>query len=203
MVKWPRYGHCKTRLSKDIGKKNALAIQKAMLKHTLSVVKSLSKRKIVDISIAITGIGLKSSTRWCKNLGIKNFNFQGNGSLGERMKRQIMMNFKNLKRGKNSHIIIVGTDLPNLCHLDFIEAITKLSKNDIVLGPSNDGGYWLIAISNKIISRNYFLPFINIKWSEEDVLEKTIKNLSTSNICIDFLKSKVDIDIISDLANRK
>ena len=84
MVKWPRFGSCKTRLSKDIGKKNALKIQNKMLSHTLSVSKNVKERKIAEVRMAITGMGFNSSRRWCKDLGINNFCFQGKGCLGEK-----------------------------------------------------------------------------------------------------------------------
>ena len=46
MAKWPRFGSCKTRLSKDIGKRNALRIQNKMLNHTLSVSNYLKEQEI-------------------------------------------------------------------------------------------------------------------------------------------------------------
>ena len=202
MTKWPRFGSCKTRLSKDIGKSNALKIQNKMLEHTLSVSNYLQKKEIAEISIAITGIGLKSSKRWCKYLGINNFYFQGNGCLGEKMKRQIFKSQRNSKNHQKKNIIFIGTDLPNLSHKDVVKTIYKLEKNDVVLGPSNDGGYWLIAFSQRFISKNNYLPFINIKWSNNDVLKKTIDNLSQQKIKIDFLDTKIDIDTISDIVQR-
>tara|TARA_B100000674_G_scaffold47408_1_gene32741 strand:+ start:151 stop:762 length:612 start_codon:yes stop_codon:yes gene_type:complete len=202
MTKWPRFGSCKTRLSKDIGKSNALKIQNKMLEHTLSVSNYLQKKEIAEISIAITGIGLKSSKRWCKYLGINNFYFQGSGCLGEKMKRQIFKSQRNSKNHQKKNIIFIGTDLPNLSHKDVVKTIYKLEKNDVVLGPSNDGGYWLIAFSQRFISKNNYLPFINIKWSNNDVLKKTIDNLSQQKIKIDFLDTKIDIDTISDIVQR-
>mgnify|MGYP002877083135 FL=1 len=199
MTKWPRYGQCKTRLSKDIGKKNALLIQRKMFQHTISVARFLFKRNILDISLAITGIGSNCSKRWCKNLGIKNFNLQGNGSLGERMRRQILKYQKNSTLEKNRHLIFIGTDLPNLCHIEILDAISKLKYSEVVIGPSNDGGYWLIAFSATLISNNLFSPFIDIKWSTSNVLQKTIDNLQKENIKIDYLNIKVDIDNVHDL----
>jgi len=199
MTKWPRYGHCKTRLSRDIGKERALIVQKRMLEHTLSVAKYLKKNEIMNISIAISGIGLKKSKTWCNKLNINNFNLQGRGDLGERMKRQIILNTRNIFRNKINSFIIIGTDLPNLCHVDLIEAILKLNNNDVILGPSNDGGYWLIGFSKNFIINNSYLPFINIKWSNNDVLKRTIDNLSGNKIKIDYLNSKIDIDTIKDI----
>ena len=203
MAKWPRFGSCKTRLSKDIGKNNALRIQKKMLNHTLSVSNYLKEQQIAEISIAITGIGLNSSKRWCKDLGINNFYFQGQGCLGEKMKRQLFKSRRDSRNFKEKNIIFIGTDLPNLSHMDIVKAISKLEKKDVILGPSNDGGYWLIAFSQRFISKNNYLPFINIKWSSNDVLKKTIDNLNQQKVTIDFLNTKVDIDTIHDIDQRE
>tara|TARA_Y100001934_G_scaffold6773_1_gene9023 strand:+ start:744 stop:1364 length:621 start_codon:yes stop_codon:yes gene_type:complete len=199
MTKWPRYGHCKTRLSKDVGKKNALLIQIMMLQHTVSVAKSLLEKNILDISLAISGIGFKSSKRWCKQLGLKDFNLQGKGSLGERMRRQILKHQKHSFLNKERPLIFIGTDLPNLCHLELIEAISRLKSSQVVIGPSTDGGYWLIAFSAKILSNNLFHPFIDIKWSTSNVLQKTIDNLNKLNLKVDYLNNKIDVDNIHDL----
>ena len=199
MTKWPRYGHCKTRLSKDIGKKNALLIQKMMLQHTISVAKSLFEKNILDISLAISGIGSNSSKRWCQNLGIKDFYLQGKGSLGERMRRQILRNKKNSLLNEDRPLIFIGTDLPNLCHIDLLQTLSKLKSSEVVIGPSNDGGYWLIAFSAGMLTNNLFHPFIDIQWSSSNVLQKTIDNLKKGNIRIDYLSTKIDIDNIHDL----
>ena len=202
MAKWPRFGTCKTRLSKDIGKRNALRIQNKMLNHTLTVSNYIKEQELAEISLAISGIGLNSSKRWCKNLGINNFNFQGKGCLGEKMKRQILKFRRDSRNHQKKNIIFIGTDLPNLCHMDIKRTISKLKKKDIILGPSNDGGYWLIAFSKRLISANNYLPFIDIKWSSNDVLKKTIDNLNQQKIKIDFLNTKIDIDTLHDIDQR-
>jgi len=199
MAKWPRYGHCKTRLSKDVGKKNALLIQKMMLQHTISVAKFLFEKNILDISLAISGIGSNSSKRWCQNFGIKKFYLQGKGSLGERMRRQILKHQKNSSLNKKRSLIFIGTDLPNLCHIELQETIYRLKSSEVVIGPSDDGGYWLIAFSAKMLSNNLINPFIDIPWSTSNVLQKTIDNLAKENIKIDYLNTKIDIDNIHDL----
>ena len=203
MAKWHGFGRCKTRLSRDIGKINSAKIQSVMTKHTISVVKSLQKIKLIDISIAISGLGEKNCRRWSKELGIKKFNLQGKGCLGEKMKRQIIINQKFCKQNKIKNIIFIGTDLPDLCHLDLLNTIVELKKNDLVLGPSNDGGYWLIGLSEKIISKHLHLPFINIRWSKENVLQNTIDNFASIKLKYKFLNKKIDIDTIIDIENRK
>ena len=203
MAKWHAFGRCKTRLSKSIGKFNSAKIQQEMTGHTLSVARSLEKKELIDISLATSGIGFNKSRKWCNELGIKNFNLQGRGSLGERMKRQIIINKKLCFKRKFRNIIIIGTDLPDLCHVDLLSAIEELKTNELIFGPSNDGGYWLIGFSKKLFSStNFYLPFINIKWSRSDVLQKTIDNFSTMSLKYKFLRTKMDIDTITDIEKR-
>ena len=124
MAKWHGFGRCKTRLSKDIGKSNSAKVQSVMTNHTISVAKSLQKIKLIDISIAISGLGEKNCSRWSKELGIKTFNLQGKGCLGEKMKRQIIINKKFCNQHKIKNIIFIGTDLPDLCHQDLLNTLT-------------------------------------------------------------------------------
>ena len=203
MTKWHGFGRCKTRLSRDIGKVNSTRVQNSMTKHTISVAKSLEAKGLICISLAITGLGFKNSKRWSTELGIKNFTLQGKGCLGEKMKRQVLINKKLCLQEKIKNIIFIGTDLPDLCELDLLSTIKELKNNDLILGPSTDGGYWLIAFSKKILSTYLYLPFINIKWSGGNVLQNTINNFSSINLKYKFLKTKTDIDRIIDIENRK
>ena len=202
MAKWHGFGRCKTRLSKDIGKSNSAKVQSVMTKHTISVAKFLQENKLIDISIAISGLGVGNCKRWTRELGIKKFNLQGKGCLGEKMKRQIIINKKFCIQNDIKNIIFIGTDLPDLCHLDLLNTIKELKQNDLILGPSNDGGYWLIGLSEKIISKYLHLPFINIKWSKENVMQNTIDNFASTKLKYKTLTKKIDIDTIIDIENR-
>ena len=203
MAKWHGFGRCKTRLAKDIGKTNASKVQNMMINHTISVAKFLQENKLIDISIAISGLGVGNCKRWTRELGIKKFNLQGKGCLGEKMKRQIIINKKFCAQNKIKNIIFIGTDLPDLCHLDLLSTLKELKQNDLILGPSYDGGYWLIGLSAKIISKHLNLPFININWSKENFLQNTIDNFAYTKLKYKFLDKKIDIDTIIDIENRK
>ena len=203
MAKWHGFGRCKTRLSKDIGKSNSAKVQSVMTNHTISVAKSLQRMKIIDISLAISGLGKKKSRKWSQELGVRKFNLQGKGCLGEKMKRQVIINKRFCTQHKIKNIIFVGTDLPDLCHQDLLNTLRDLQQNDLILGPSNDGGYWLIGLSKKIISQHLNLPFINIKWGTENVLQNTIDNFASTKFKYKFLEKKIDIDKIIDIENRK
>ena len=201
MAKWHGYGRCKTRLARDIGKSNSAKVQSVMTNHTISVAKYLQKFNIIDMTIAISNLGRKNCRRWSKKLGIKNFSLQGKGCLGEKMKRQIIYNKKYCAQNNIKNIIFIGTDLPDLCHLDLINTLKELEQNDLILGPSNDGGYWLIGLSEKIISSHTYVPFINIKWGSEKVLQNTIDNFASTKLKYKILDKKIDIDTIIDIEN--
>ena len=73
MTKWHGFGRCKTRLSKDIGRSNSAKVQSVMTKHTISVAKSLKQINLLDISLAISGLGGKNCRKSCNGLGIKKY----------------------------------------------------------------------------------------------------------------------------------
>jgi hypothetical protein len=203
MAKWHGFGRCKTRLSKDIGKSNSAKVQSLMTKHTISVAKFLQKTKAIEVSLAISGLGKKNCGRWTRELGIKKFSLQGKGCLGEKMKRQIIINQRFCNKHNIKNIIFIGTDLPDLCHQDLLNTAREFQQSDLILGPSNDGGYWLIGLSEKIISTHLYLPFINIKWGTGNVLQNTIDNFASSKFNYKFLNKKIDIDTLNDIENRK
>ncbi|MBF0259504.1 MAG: TIGR04283 family arsenosugar biosynthesis glycosyltransferase [Desulfamplus sp.] len=74
-----------------------------------------------------------------------NFQRQSDGDLGQRMRSAIADSFK---MGA-SKVVIVGTDLPDLTINHFKDAFHALDSHDLVLGPSMDGGYWLIGMTNE------------------------------------------------------
>ena len=104
MAKWHAYGRCKTRLSRAIGKFCSANLQKKMTSHTISTAQYIENKGLIDISLAISGIGFKKSKRWANELGIRNFSLQGKGCLGEKMRRQIIIN-KKISQKKTKNII--------------------------------------------------------------------------------------------------
>ena len=77
-----------------------------------------------------------------------------------------------------------------------------ISVGYVLVGPSNDGGYWLIGFSASILKRCIVSTFINIKWSKDDVMQRTINNFYQDKVSVGYLVSKIDIDTISDIKRR-
>ena len=202
MAKWPAAGRCKTRLSKTIGKAKASEIQERLINHTITVAKALEQKGLIEIQFAISGLAFKGSKRWAKEKGISNFQCQGEGSLGLRMRKQILLANKtfNKKSIVSRNSILIGTDLPSLCQLDVLQAIEELEKNQVVIGPSQDGGYWLIGFSPSKFTEDLKWPFSGIPWGTDKVLDKTIQKAESSGAKISLLHSLNDLDIFNDLS---
>jgi rSAM/selenodomain-associated transferase 1 len=90
--------------------------------------------------------------------------------------------------------IIIGTDSPNL-PLEYIQdAVRGLNKADIVIGPTTDGGYYLIGFKKPCVN-----IFQGVKWSLDRVFSKTKANLLKKKKKLLILKSWYDIDRPEDL----
>ena len=146
MTKWHAIIRCKSRLSKDIGAFKAAKIQRKLTNHTINVAREIQKEGLADIKVAIDGIGIKAAKKWAVLNKIKTVEIQGPGNLGTKMKRQFLKTHseKNLSHKIRNPILIIGSDLPSISHFELIQAIQILNDKEMVLGPSSDGGYWLI-----------------------------------------------------------
>ena len=201
MARWPAAGRCKRRLVNSLGIVRAASIQNRLTKHTLSVANSLSDRNLVELKLAITGLAPRAANRWGLNQGVKTVEQQGNGSLGERMRRQV------LRAQQRSHLqtitgrttLLIGTDLPNLCERDLLQALKALEKHELVLGPANDGGYWLLGLSKGLVQPVASWPFCGIPWGTNQVMELTLQQAQWAGITPGLLRQQNDLDRLEDL----
>ena len=106
----------------------------------------------------------------------------------DRMINALNISFKNF-----SPIVVIGSDLWELEISDIMDAFGILKKKNIVIGPSTDGGYYLIGM-------NYLDTkiFENKNWGQQSVLNETIRDIDDiTNIHL--LDEKTDIDTYDDL----
>ena len=87
--------------------------------------------------------------------------------------------------------IIIGSDIIGIKVKYIIEAWKKLKNNDIVLGPAEDGGFWLIGIANK---KKLKFIFNNVNWDIDTTLAQLKYNLTKNNISIGYIETLKDID---------
>jgi glycosyltransferase A (GT-A) superfamily protein (DUF2064 family) len=95
-----------------------------------------------------------------------------------------------------SKVVLIGSDIPDLPS-DFIKkSFNYLHLYDTVIGPSKDGGYYLIGFKKESFNP---LIFQNVKWSAETVFKDTMQFLKNSKLKIIVLPEWYDIDTIDDL----
>jgi rSAM/selenodomain-associated transferase 2 len=115
---------------------------------------------------------------------------QGEGDLGHRMERAFQENFEK----KCRRVVLVGTDCPQLTAFHVKDAFIALETFDVVIGPSEDGGYYLIGLS-----RAFPELFFSMEWGTENVFEKTMERAKKRNLSVFVLGRLSDVDTPEDL----
>ncbi|WP_055434887.1 TIGR04282 family arsenosugar biosynthesis glycosyltransferase [Lacinutrix algicola] len=176
----PELGKVKSRLAKSIGEASALEVYKFLLEHTKEVLSKLDCDRAVYYSVKI-----RENDIWDSQVFSKHQQF-GN-DLGERMKNAFENGFK---KGYEK-IIIVGSDLYDLNTEIINQAFIQLDTHDNVIGPAEDGGYYLLGM--KTLNPSVF----DIEnWGTETVYKQTISKLTSSLYVLETLN---DIDYVEDL----
>lgn len=171
----------KTRLARDVGAANALEIYKILLQHSFDITSDLKVTKQVWYSDEIPERDIWNGADYLKKL-------QKGEDLGERMLNAFKEGFS---QGFQK-IVIIGTDLYELETGNIQEAFRALDKNEYVIGPAKDGGYYLLGM--KCLNSKVFR---NKEWSTSGVLSETLKDLEGSRI--KFLPTQNDIDVLDDI----
>ncbi|NNE32823.1 MAG: glycosyltransferase [Winogradskyella sp.] len=177
----PELGKCKTRLAKTLGDESALKIYNYLLKHTASVSANVSADRFVFYSEAINHDDIWETDTFYKKL-------QQGDDLGERMYNA----FSELFQSGYKKVIIIGSDLLDLNEHIIDDAYDQLDKNEVVIGPAKDGGYYLLGLNTLHDS-----IFKNKQWGTDTVREETLKDLENSSVHL--LKILNDIDTFEDM----
>jgi len=120
---------------------------------------------------------------------------QVQGDLGQRMQSA----FDHTFHGDTETALLIGSDIPDISAGLLEQAFHSLEDNKVVIGPSRDGGYYLIGFHAEQAQLLYPLLFSGITWSTEDVYTTTINRLHNSNISVFSLPTLRDIDRDEDL----
>ncbi len=170
-------GKVKTRLAKTIGNKEALNTYKKLIDITQNATRNIKADKHIYFSDEID-----------KKLWINDPKFIQTGKdLGEKMTNAFKTGFDM----GYQHIILIGSDLPDMSASIINQAFNQLNKHPFVFGPSTDGGYYLIGMTN-------FTPkiFKDKPWSQPHLLKDTLNGI---NLSYYLLQSYNDIDTFEDL----
>lgn len=181
-IKNPIKGKAKTRLAATVGDDEALRIYLELLKHTRNIAIQINAKRNLFYSHFIDNNDEWNATDFDKQLQI-------NGDLGKKMTN----GFQTVFEKKATKAIIIGSDCASLTTDIINDAFAKLDTNDFVIGPADDGGYYLIGMTS--FSSEIFE---NIAWSTEAVFPQTIDIIKKSNKTYALLPTLSDIDYEED-----
>lgn len=189
MAKAPLPGHVKTRMIPLLGPEVACSLYYNFLLDKIEQVKHIEAQALIaytpDTEIA-----------FFRKIAPSGFNLieQVGSDLGKRL----IDISKRLFRQGYKKVLILDSDTPNL-QIDHIKrGVEQLDKSDVVLGPCEDGGYYLIGLRS-----SQPVLFDDIPWSTSGVIELTLKKAQRSGLTVSLLGKWYDIDTIDDLLRLK
>ena len=177
----PELGKCKTRLAATIGDQSALDVYRFLLDHTVKITSPLTADVYVYYSEKIKEIDIWDTTVFRKKQ-------QQGHDLGAKMQNA----FTEVLHMGYQKAIIIGSDMYDITTQDLEDAFSTLEDNNFVIGPAQDGGYYLLGMK-------HLKPplFKNKKWGTNNVLSDTLKDLELENLAI--LAEKNDVDYYEDI----
>lgn len=188
-AKEPEKDRVKTRLKDCLSSAQSLDLYKAFLKDTLEIAKNV---KCEDRLLAYESIG---NPRYLKKIARP---FRLRKQKGRNLGGKMHDAFKFAIKNKATKAVIIGSDSPTLPLSYIEEAFRCLDRSDIVIGPSEDNGYYLIGLKKAC-----FGIFEGVHWSSDRVFTETIKNVRRLNKKIFILNRWYDIDNAESLTYLK
>jgi len=184
-AKAPRLGFVKTRLAKDVGEARALQIYRELGSRTADVARKTQCRVV----IYYTPDDAESEVRdWLGSAGLE-FCSQSDGDLGKRMAEAFAATLP-----ESDSVCIVGTDIPDITPTTLGDAFDALAEQDVVLGPSEDGGYYLIGLSEPRPEL-----FDDVPWSTDAVFGLTTQRARAAGLSVEVMDPLTDVDTINDV----
>lgn len=187
-TRFPVEGKVKTRLAKNMGNKFAVSFFRACAEHTFKELLKVEEMGSDLFLFCSEENEIEQLMKWAGN-NFKYYSQQGS-NLGIKMYNAFNTVFK--KGYKKA--IIIGTDAPDISTNIMQSAISALDNYSVVIGPANDGGYYLLGFKSKLIDL-----FSGIEWSTDSVFDNTIEKLNNSEINYFMLDELTDIDTLEDL----
>jgi len=183
--KYPQPGLVKTRLAENIGLESAALLYKELTELILKNTEFGNYQRVLFYTPQ------NKKPEILKWLGEgSNLSPQDGNGLGQRLANAFKLVFS---RGARK-VIVIGTDSPSVDREIIQEAFKKLDKFQCVIGPSSDGGYYLLGLGSENSK-----VFEGIDWSTSRVLEQTKQRLKDLGLSFTCLREEFDIDTRVDL----
>ena len=177
----PELGKSKTRLAKTVGDKTALEIYKLLLEKTRDVSSKVTADKAVYYSVKV-----RYEDIWDEN------SYQKYQQVGEDLGIRMLHAFKNGFDVGYQKVLIIGSDLYDLTSEIIESAFVELDTNDVVIGPAEDGGYYLLGMNSL-----HTAIFKNKDWGTSSVRKDTLADLKDKKVHL--LQELNDVDVFEDI----
>jgi rSAM/selenodomain-associated transferase 1 len=177
----PALGKVKTRLAKTIGDKTALEIYTFLLERTRDIAAKVTADKAVYYSVKIRENDIWDATIFQKQLQV-----------GEDLVIRMLHAFKNGFETGYEKVLIIGSDLYDLTSETIENAFIALENNEVVIGPAEDGGYYLLGM-NSLEEK----VFKNKDWGTATVKKDTLEDLKDKKVFL--LAPLNDVDVFEDI----
>jgi rSAM/selenodomain-associated transferase 1 len=185
--KYPEPGRVKTRLAASIGNERAVAVYRELVRSTLDCVAGLARP--IDFFVYVDPAEAASAFHSWLGVGFR-YVPQSVGDLGDRM----LTAFREMTDPGPRPAVLIGADCPELRPDHLAQAFDALAEHDLVLGPTEDGGYYLIGAH-----RPYPDLFRNVPWSTQSVRDVTIRRAEQQRLRVVELPPLPDVDTLADL----
>jgi hypothetical protein len=190
-TRYPQPGLSKTRLIPALGAGGAADLQRRMTERTMARISNLAESHPHDLEIHYDGGNESLMRTW---LGAHTYKQQPDGHLGLRMACAVA---DHLRRKKA--ILLTGADCPEITSQIFAKALEALARNDMVIGPACDGGYYLIGVNGAVEKEIVYSLFTDIPWGTKTVFADTMARAKRHNLTSCILPQLHDIDRPEDL----
>jgi len=187
-AKPPRPGGVKTRLGETLGMDRAAAVYRECAEHAFALARACAREGILVHLCATPGADEEEMRRWVGCGGCL-FSEQKGETLGERMRSAFLAAFE----GGARRAVIIGTDVPELELPVLLGAFGMLEEFQAVVGPSTDGGYYLLGMQAPLKEL-----FEGIAWSSSAVMSGTEARLKALGLHYALLPELADIDTEAD-----
>lgn len=191
-TRYPEAGQCKTRLIPALGAEGAAQLHRRLTERMVGEAMAVQDAGLGTLNVHHHGATTKKMVAW---LGSLPYVAQVEGDLGRRMAVAFSQSFAI----GSPKALLFGSDIPNLDAALLIQALRALEEASVVIGPSDDGGYYLIGLKASA-AHHLALLFTDIAWSTEAVLASTLDRLRRHGIPFTLLPQLSDIDTPDDLA---
>jgi len=186
-VKYPRAGEVKTRLGVSVGLDKAAAIYRELAECAFCAAEALHEEGVHVCIFYAPPADPSAYAAWIAQ-PFELFPQRGD-TLGERMQHA----FETLFATTIRRAVIIGTDVPDLTVPILRQAFDALDRDDIILGPSSDGGYYLLGMNAPVKN-----VFTGIDWSSAAVLRQTVERIASLGLSASLLETLADIDTAED-----